>query len=127
MSGGDSGWLVACDVWLSSYSGDDQIYRPCKEENENDTEFSDSGIGWVPIWGKITLPDLNIGDCDGDNDGEGDEDDADDGYTGIQMIESAELCFLVFSKLKLTNYWARVTQCMCLNHVPYMFFWLHVS
>ena len=48
----------------SSYSKDDEIYRLHKRENESDTEFSDSGKGWLPIWGEITLPKFNI---DGDS------------------------------------------------------------
>ena len=42
----------------------------------------------MPIQGKLTFPELDIGDGDGGNDGEGDEDDTDagDGYDGIQTI-----------------------------------------
>ena len=78
LSGKNSGWFVDCDASLSSaYSNDNQIYRPRKRENKSDTEFSDSGKGWVPILGKIPIPELDIGY--GDNDGECDEDNAGDG------------------------------------------------
>ena len=75
--------------------------RPHKGENESDTEFSDSGK-WMPIWGKMTLSELNIDNVDGDNDSEIDEDHTGD---GVQTIDIAKLWFLrQFSKLKLTNF-----------------------
>ena len=44
LSGEDNGWFVDCDVsLLSSYSDDDEISRPHKQENESNTEFSHSG------------------------------------------------------------------------------------
>ena len=82
-----------CDASLSSESDNDEISRLHKGENEMDSEFSDSGKGRVPILGEITLPELNIRDGDGDYDSEGDEDDASDGYNGVQTIESVDFFF----------------------------------
>ena len=46
VSGEDYGWFVDSDESLSSSdSDDDEIYKPCEEEGENETEFSDSGKG----------------------------------------------------------------------------------
>ena len=64
-----------------------------RERMKSDTEFSDSGKEWVPIWEEITLSKLDIGIGDGDNDGEGDEDDAGDDYNGVQMIDCTISCF----------------------------------
>ena len=83
-SGEDSGWFVDCDVSLSSsYLDNDKLSKPHKGENESDTEFSDSGKGWVPIWGEITVPEHDFGD----------EDDAGDGYNDVQTIDNVKLCF----------------------------------
>lgn len=60
----------------------------------SDTEFSDSRKGWVTNWEQITLPKLNIGGGDGNNDGGGDKDHAgDDGCDGVQTIDSVKSCF----------------------------------
>ena len=71
-----------------------------KGKDENDTEYSDSRKGWVPIWEEITLPKLNNGD--GGNDGEGDKDHAGDDYNGVQAIHSMKLC-LFFSNFQNQN------------------------
>ncbi len=64
VSGEDSGRFVGSGVSLSSSDSDEnEIYRPCKGESENETES---------MRGEVTLPELDIGD--GDNDGEGDDD-----------------------------------------------------
>ena len=50
VSGEDSGWFVDRDVLLSSSdSGNDEIQRLCKEENESETEFSYSEKGRVAM------------------------------------------------------------------------------
>ena len=59
-----------CHYHHHHYTDDDKIYRPHKEDNEGDTEFSDCGKGC----GEIALPGLGICDGNADNDSEGDED-----------------------------------------------------